>query len=152
MSTQATYPNVVVWMYRKRPPGTMLLTAEQADGSVSAREYERTTVAQLEALGYRIETERQIHTATQAYWIEFDDGKTFFRQAFLVTGGVAYSLTLSASDRRARAQHLRAFDHALRSMEQIGGAAPREDEAAPEPIAGDDVLCTSPPQAEPRSE
>lgn len=151
MSAQATYPNVVAWMYRKSPPGTMLLAAERS-GVESAREYERATVTQLEALGYRIETERQVHTATQAYWIEFDDGKTFFRQAFLVTGGLAYSLTLSAPDRRARAQHLRAFDQALRSMEQIGGAPASKAESDPDPAAGTDATCTSTPEVEPGSE
>jgi hypothetical protein len=145
ISAQGSYPRVVVWMYRSNPAGTMLLTAERARAGTSSVQYAQATVAQLESLRYTIEAAPQIHAATQASWIEFDDGKTFFRQAFLVLGDTAYALTLSAPERRARAQHLRAFDSALRSMERIedeavgaGGARPTQAEDA-------DVVCSPAP-------
>lgn len=148
ISAQGSYPRVVVWMYRSNPVGTMLLTAERAAAIPGAElqssiQYAQATVEQLQALGYSIETTPQMHAATQASWIEFDDGKTFFRQASLVLGDTAYALTLSAPDRRARAQHLRAFDAALRSMERIESVAADGQSATPAQDA--DVACSATP-------
>jgi hypothetical protein len=143
ISAQGSYPRVVVWMYRSNPAGTMLLTAERARANQSSVQYAQATVEQLQALRYTIETTPQMHAATQASWIEFDDGKTFFRQAFLVLGDTAYALTLSAPDRRARAQHLRAFDSALRSMERIEDVAVDGDGAKAAPAVDADVACSA---------
>jgi hypothetical protein len=142
ISAQGSYPRVIAWMNRTGPAGTMLLTAERPKSPTSSVQYAQQTVAQLRAMGYTIETEPQLHAATQALWIEFDDGKTFFRQAVLVSGDIAYGLTLSAPDRRARAQQLRAFDFALRSMERIEDAA--VDASSDEPSAVDDAACATP--------
>ncbi len=147
ISAQGSYPRVVVWMYRSNPAGTMLLTAERTRASQSSVQYAQDTVTQLQALRYAIETTPQVHAATQASWIEFDDGRMFFRQAFLVMGDTAYALTLSAPDRRARAQHLRAFDSALRSMERIEDVAVDTDGARPVPAADADVACSAPAPA-----
>lgn len=123
ISTQASYPHVLVWMYRATDTGKMLLAAERLSESYSSVQYAKQTVTELAALGYRVATEPQIHAATPASWIEFDDGRTFFRQAFLIDGGVVYSLTLAAPDRNTRSRHLRAFDAVLRSMQHIEDAA-----------------------------
>jgi hypothetical protein len=147
ISAQGSYPRVVVWMYRRNPAGTMLLTAERARAAQSSVQYAQDTVKQLQTLRYAIETTPQVHAATQASWIEFDDGKTFFRQAFLVMGDTAFALTLSSPDRRARAQHLRAFDSALRSMERIEDAAVDTGGGAPAPDADADVACSAPAPA-----
>lgn len=141
ISAQGSYPRVIAWMNRTGPAGTMLLTAERPKSPASSVQYAQQTVAQLKGMGYKIETEPQLHAATQALWIEFDDGKTFFRQAVLISGDIAYGLTLSAPDRRARAQHLRAFDYALRSMERSEGAAAEPTE---QPAAVDDAACATP--------
>jgi hypothetical protein len=143
ISAQGSYPRVIAWMNRTGPAGTMLLTAERPKSPASSVQYAQQTVAQLRAMGYTIETEPQLHAATQALWIEFDDGKTFFRQAVLISGDIAYGLTLSAPDRRIRAQHLRAFDFALRSMERIEDAA--VDASGDAPSAVDDAACATPP-------
>jgi hypothetical protein len=143
ISAQGSYPRVVAWMYRSNPAGTMLLTAERAKAIASSVQYAQATAAQLRALGYTVATEPQMHAATQAFWIEFDDGKTFFRQAFWVVEDTAYALTLSAPERRARAQHLRAFDSALRSMERIDEVA-GDTAATQAPTADQDVSCTTP--------
>jgi hypothetical protein len=145
ISAQGSYPRVVVWMYRSNPAGTMLLTAERARAGQSSVQYALDTVAQLQRLGYAVETTPQTHAATQASWIEFDDGKTFFRQAFLLMGDTAFALTLSAPDRRARAQHLRPFDSALRSMERIEDVAVDTGGARPAPAVDADVACSAPP-------
>jgi hypothetical protein len=147
ISAQGSYPRVVVWMYRRDPAGTMLLTAERARAAQSSVQYAQDTVTRLQALRYSIETTPQLHAATQASWIEFDDGKTFFRQAFLVMGDAAFALTLSAPDRRARAQHLRAFDSALRSMERIEDPAVDPGSARPAPAADEDLACSAPAPA-----
>lgn len=143
ISGQGSYPRVIAWMNRTGPAGTMLLTAERPKNPASSVQYAQQTVAQLRAMGYTIETEPQLHAATQALWIEFDDGKTFFRQAVLITGDIAYGLTLSAPDRRVRAQHLRAFDYALRSMERIEEAAGATSSDTPSAV--DDAACATPP-------
>ena len=145
ISAQGSYPRVLVWMYRSDPAGTMLLTAERARAGQSSVQYAQDTVTRLQGLRYAIETTPQVHAATQASWIEFDDGKTFFRQAFLVMGDSAFALTLSAPDRRARAQHLRAFDSALRSMERIED--PAVDTGGAAPAADEDLACSAPAPA-----
>lgn len=142
ISAQGSYPRVIAWMNRTGPAGTMLLTAERPKNPASSVQYAQQTVAQLRAMGYTIETEPQLHAATQALWIEFDDGKTFFRQAVLISGDIAYGLTLSAPDRRVRAQHLRAFDYALRSMERIEDAAVETPDQPP--AVEDDAACATP--------
>ena len=143
ISGQGSYPRLIAWMNRTGPAGTMLLTAERPKNTASSVQYAQQTVAQLRAMGYTIETEPQLHAATQALWIEFDDGKTFFRQAVLISGDIAYGLTLSTPDRRARAQHLRAFDYALRSMERIEDTA--GEASSDTPSAVDDAACANPP-------
>ena len=66
----------------------------------------------------------QLHSATGAYWIDCDRARRYLRQAYLVAGGIGYTLTLSADDAQRRGQHLRAFDSALRSI-RIVTIAPR---------------------------
>lgn len=116
MSEQTSYPNILLWMHRHSPPGRMLLSAERLGRKLTALEYAEQTRKTLVELRFTVR-EPQVHAATGAYWIEFDDGKTFLRQALLVAGDIGYSLTLSAPDSGSRNQHLRAFDYALRSIE-----------------------------------
>lgn len=118
LSQQTSYPDILLWMYRPNPPGKMLLSAEELDDGLTSRQYaERTadTLTKLKASKFQVGTP-QLHAATGAYWIDFDDGKTFLRQALLVSGNVGYSLTLSATGEKLRQQHVRAFDYALRRI------------------------------------
>jgi hypothetical protein len=115
MSQQTSYPNIILWMHRHSPPGTMLLSAERLASKQSSLEYAERTSKTLTELGFTVRAP-QVHAATGAYWLEFDDGKTYLRQALLVTDGIGYSLTLSAPDSTIRTQHLRGFDYALRSI------------------------------------
>ena len=119
LSQQTSYPNILLWMYRHKPAGKMLLSAEELDGGLSSRDYADRTAKTLEKLGRKpgFKVGRpQLHAATGAYWIDFDNGNVFLRQALLVSGNIGYSLTLSAKGQRIRQQHIRAFDYALRSI------------------------------------
>ncbi len=137
ISSQASYPHVLVWMYRVTEPGKLLLTVERQLDIYSSVQYAGNTILQLKALGFQIETEPQLHAATEALWIEFNDGQTFFRQAMLLDNDVVYSLTLAAPERGLRARHVRAFDAALRSMERVSGAR-AASEPSTEAGAGDE--------------
>lgn len=119
ISQQTSYPNILLWMYRRTPPGKMLLSVECMKDKISSRDYAERTAKTLEAFvdGTRFQVGRpQLHAATGAYWLEFDNGQTFLRQALLVSGDVGYSLTLSADDAETRRKHLRAWDYSLRSI------------------------------------
>jgi hypothetical protein len=131
ITDQTSYPNILLWMVRHNPPGTMLLSAERIAADLDAQAYATATIAILEAMGFEVRSP-QLHGATGAYWVDFDNGAVFLRQAFLVTGGLGYALTLSAPDARGRTQHLRSFDQALRSIRPDRG---REAPAEPEPEA-----------------
>tara|TARA_R110002096_G_scaffold434832_5_gene658227 strand:- start:29623 stop:29922 length:300 start_codon:yes stop_codon:yes gene_type:complete len=95
----------------------MLFAAEIVDKSLDSQSYALATAKKLEELGFRVRAP-QLHAATGAYWMDFDNGKSFLRQAVLVPldTETGYSLTLSASDNRTRGQLLRAFDLSLRSI------------------------------------
>jgi len=139
---ERSYPSILVWLVRRDPPGKMLLTAEQLDDSLDASQYAKKTSVLLEALGFTAR-KPQLHAQTGAYWIDFDNGEVYLRQAFLVIGDVGYALTLSARNSRTRGQHLRAFDYALRSIKikrgkpitKIRAADPAAADAGPEPDA-----------------
>jgi hypothetical protein len=134
-SEERSYPSILLWMVRRDPPGKMLLSAEKLDGVKGAFDYATRTTQLLEALGFAVR-DPQLHGPTGAYWIDFDNGRVYLRQAFLVVGGVGYALTLSARDSRTRGSHLRAFDAALRSI-HIRRVKPVEsvEPAAPQPEA-----------------
>ncbi|WP_428267586.1 hypothetical protein [Haliangium sp.] len=144
MSVQASYPHVLAWMFRASPSGKMLLTAERLTTVYSSVQYARRAIEQLSALGYRVESEPQLHAATGASWIEFRNDTTRFRQAFLVRADVAYALTLSATPEDL-GQHLRAFDYALRSMETFE-RAPDQSEAPSEAAPAEGEQCSPAPQ------
>jgi len=116
-SEHASYPSILLWMTHRRPDARMLFSAEKLTDTNNAQEYATQTAERLTKLGFEVRAP-QLHSATGAYWMDFDDGKHFLRQALLVSGqpGIGYSLTLSAPDVRTRGQLLRAFDYTLRSV------------------------------------
>jgi hypothetical protein len=134
LSERSSYPSVLLWMSRRAPRGKMLFAAERLPAPETARAYAARTAKKLSALGFRVRAP-QLHSASGAYWFDFENDKSYLRQAFLVAGPVGFTLTLSADDPRTRSQHLRAFDSALRSI------TPQKDtpvtpEGAPEPEVG----------------
>ena len=109
------YSSILLWMHRRSPGGKMLLAAEKLEQPMNSLEYANKTRELLGKLGFEARTP-QLHAATGAYWLEFNNDKRFLRQAVLVSGQIGYSLTLSATTSRDRSSHLRAFDFALRSI------------------------------------
>ncbi len=120
-SDHSTYPGVLLWMLHQPTQSRMLFAAEKILPSMkhakSAQDYATHTAVQLQALGYVVRAP-QLHSATGAFWMDFNDGKHFLRQAVLVPDGsdVGYSLSLSTSDPKTRSSLLRVFDHTLRSV------------------------------------
>ncbi len=120
LSDNSSYPSILLWMEHRRPEGRMLFSAEILAKPIDAQAYAAQTSARLEKLGFTVRAP-QLHSATGAYWIDFDDGKKFLRQALLVPSklGIGFSLTLSAPDATTRGHFLRAFDYTLRSIVPI---------------------------------
>lgn len=118
ITEQTSYPNIILWMVRPSPRAEMLLSAEHLDEPLDAQEYALATLELLEKLGFRARAP-QLHGATGAYWIDFDNGEVFLRQALLVSGGIGYSLTLATDDSGTRGQLLRVFDYVLRSIKPL---------------------------------
>jgi hypothetical protein len=123
MSERSSYPNILLWMSRRSPRGKMLFSAERLPTAEGAREFAARTVTTLGSLGFQVRAP-QLHSSTGAYWIDIDKGGAYLRQAFLVSGRVGYTVTLSAETRRSRSQHLRAFDATLRSIRTLQSAPP----------------------------
>lgn len=118
LNESTSYPSILLWMIHRRPDARMLFSAEPVPADVTdSQSYAIASTKKLEELGYHVRTP-QLHSATGAYWVDFDDGKSFLRQAVLVVEEtrLGYALTLSASDLRTRAQFLRAFDFSLRHI------------------------------------
>jgi hypothetical protein len=115
LSERTSYPNILLWMSRRSPEGKLLLTAERLTKTTDALGYARTTRKVLRSMGFKVRA-AQFHAATGAYWADFDDGKSYLRQAYLIRGDIGLTLTLSAGSQRLRNQHLRVFDATLRSI------------------------------------
>ena len=128
LTEKTAYPNVLLRLSRRAPDGKMLLSAERVAPGVNALTYAQRTGDLLRSMGFQVRSP-QLHTSTGAYFVDCEQRGAFLRQAFLVAGGIGYSLTLAAPDHRTRSQHLRAFDYALRSIQMVrSGAA-----GSPEP-------------------
>jgi hypothetical protein len=128
LTEQTAYPSLLLRLERRDPRGLMLLGAEKVAEGTSTRDYAKQVSEKLEALRFEVRAP-QLHTTTGAAILDFQNGSAFLRQALLVKGTIAYSLTLSAADARTRGSHLRAFDAALRSIRPLRGAAPPPPEA-----------------------
>jgi hypothetical protein len=145
LTETTSYPSILLWMVRRTPDGKMLLSAEKLDASMDALAYAKATSTLLEKRGFRVRAP-QLHASTGAYLIDFDNEKTFLRQALLVTNGVGYALTLSAKDTRTRSQHLRAFDYALRKIRPMRKSS-KDEEAPPGSADNKDATDTDEPEA-----
>lgn len=115
ISERTSYPSILLWMDHRLPDARMLFTAESLAPNTTAQHYATVAAKKLEQVGFQVRAP-QLHSATGAYWMDFDDGKNFLRQALLVANDIGYSLTLSTTDLRTRGQLLRAFDYSLRSI------------------------------------
>jgi len=127
LTEKAAYPNILLRLSRRTPDGKMMLTAERLSPGTDALAYAERTAAVLRGLGVDVRSP-QLHSSTGAYLVDAERGGAALRQAFLVAGGIGYSLTLYAPDNRSRSQHLRAFDYALRSIQVL---RPGQGQSAP---------------------
>ena len=142
MTEKTAYPNVLLRMVRRGPDGKMLLSAERIPPGTDARAYAVKTAELLKTMRFNVRPP-QLHSSTGAYFLDSQRGESYLRQAFMVSGTIAYSLTLEAPSSRVRSQHLRAFDFTLRSVqilrpEEVEEAiqkdeAKKEQTAPPEP-------------------
>jgi hypothetical protein len=141
LTEKTAYPSILLRMVRRAPDGKMMLSAERVGPGVTALAYAQRTAGILRAMRFEVRSPL-LHSSTGAYFIDSQGSGAFLRQAFLVAGGIGYSLTLSAPDNRTRSQHLRAFDYALRSIQILHAPAappPKKPEEstlppAPSPI------------------
>ena len=138
--------SILLWMHRRSPTGKMLLAGERLHSQTNSLEYAEKTRELLGKLGFEVRAP-QLHAATGAYWLEFDDGKTFLRQAVLVSGGIGYSLTLAAPDARTRAKHLRAFDYALRSIRINRKKSTQDDDSTDSTESKEDAAADGEPSS-----
>jgi hypothetical protein len=115
LTEQTSYPNILLWMIRHDPEGKMILSAEPVDPGVDAQAYAQKTLALLETFGFEGRAPT-VHSSTGAFYYDIDNGLTYLRQAFLVSDGTGYVLTLAAGDASVRSQHSRSFDYALRAI------------------------------------
>ncbi|HKE14784.1 MAG TPA: hypothetical protein VKB80_07980 [Kofleriaceae bacterium] len=123
LTEKTAYPSILLRLVRRAPDGKMMLAAERLAPGVTALAYAQRTAGILRAMRFEVRSP-QLHSSTGAYFIDSQGRGAFLRQAFLVAGGIGYSLTLSAPDNRTRSQHLRAFDFALRSIQILHAPAP----------------------------
>lgn len=146
LTEKTAYPNILLRMSRRAPDGKMLLSAERLAPGATALVYAQRTGDLLRQMGFQVRSP-QLHSSTGAYFVDCESRGAFLRQAFLVTGGVGYSLTLSAPDYRTRSQHLRAFDYALRSLQILrpGEGEPPPAETPAQPSSGQAVPTGQPP-------
>jgi len=130
LTEKTAYPNILLRMVRRAPDGKMMLTAERLSPGVDALGYADRTAALLRQMGFQVRSP-QLHSSTGAYFIDSQSRTAYLRQAFLVSGGIGYALTLSAPDNRTRGQQLRAFDFALRSIQIMPPGNPSDSSPPP---------------------
>jgi hypothetical protein len=143
LTERTAYPNILLSLVRRAPDGKMMLAAERLAAGETAQGYARRTADILRSMNFEVRSP-QLHSSTGAYFVDSQGRGAFLRQAFLVAGGIGYSLTLSAPDNRTRSQLLRAFDYALRSIQILRPPPPPAPEkvepvlpSAPSPIDPD---------------
>lgn len=129
VSRQISYPNILFWMTRRSPAGKMLFSAEKIKWGTTALQYAKATETLLTKLNLRVRPPQE--HSSGAYWIEFNNGKVYLQQAFLVNGNIGYTLTLAAKTEQLLRQHGRAYDATLRSIIRNRMTAPPKPGAKP---------------------
>ena len=149
---QPSYPGLALWMMRSQPPGRIVLTSEaftrelycswpiacRTSHESPASKYACALRQKLAAQRFRVGPVQPGPKDNEAsglpsVWFEYDDGKTFLRQAVaLGVSDRAVSLVLSAPSNDFRATHVRAFEQALRTLRTVSA-----EEAAASTVAPD---------------
>lgn len=147
VSDQPSYPGVLLWMVRAKPPGQMMLTVEDIGAAsracwpkecghdATAPDFVCVLANRLGAAGFAV------GPVEDGRWFDYQRGKDatrFLRQGVVVLGHHAFTLILSAPTANDRAAHAREFDRALRSVRPLtGGEGAPADERGPPAIADD---------------
>ncbi len=136
ISDQATYPGVVLRMFRTRPRGTILLAVDPLPTSIDPSCLERPPTVEGEAavaaasrevqiacqqrlvlanLGFRVDA---IKEAARP-WFDYASDKRQLRQGVIVIDDEVFTVVLASDTAAARAQYARTFDKALRSLRAL---------------------------------
>jgi hypothetical protein len=154
-SDQRSYPGLLLWMARSKPPGRIELTAEAftrelyCSWPVTCRVSQESLPSRYAcALRAKLEAQRLRVGPIQAgpkdneaaglpsIWFEYDDDKHFLRQAIAFSSDRAISLVLSAPTSDARATHGRAFEQALRTLHLLSAEETARAEGIDAAVAG----------------
>src|SRR5262245_55925347 len=144
VSDTPSYPGVLLWMNRSKPPGQMLLTVEDISAASRAcwpkecghdatvPDFVCVLSSRLHGAGFTV------GPIEDGRWFDYQlgkDAKRFLRQGVVVLGHHAFTLILAAPTAGDRATHAREFDRALRSLRPLSSAGP-EGGAAGAPAEG----------------
>ena len=151
ISDQATYPGIILRMYRTRPRATMMIAVDSlADATAGIEEACRTRQAATEgapavtlALEVQIACQQGRRLGTLGFtvgtikeaarpWFDYATDRRELRQGVVVLDDTVFTVVLAADTAATRAQYARTFDKALRSLRQL--ETPEEAAAA---AAGD---------------
>ena len=159
-SDQPSYPGVLLWMRKSKPPGLILLTSEFIDDDAycawptACRDVDATLAAKygcalatsLERTGFHVGAQQAGPRASDdptldSIYFDFDDGKKWLRQAIVTDGARAHSLILTAPSQSQRTSQLRAFEQVLRTLHPINSTAasavpPEVDSPSEVPLDG----------------
>lgn len=125
VTDETTYPSILLIMVTRSPRGRMMVSAQKIDDGMDSAAFAQSTVELLQELGFETSAP-QLHPTTGAYWIDVTTPEAVLRQAFVTAGDTGYALTLSADSAEARADHVRAFDSVLRSI-NLDRTTPKDD-------------------------
>jgi hypothetical protein len=142
VSETATYPGILLWMKRSKPPAEMLLTVEDIGPSSracwpKACGHEATVPDFVCVLTSRLrDAGFQLGPVEDGRWFDYQRGKDadrFLRQGVVLLGHHAFTLILAAPTANDRAAQARTFDRALRSLRPLSASS----EAATTPPSAD---------------
>jgi len=170
-SDQATFPGVILRMFRTRPRAAILLAVDDLDAATSRIEASckvrptdpATTIPAGAAppVEVQLACQQRRRVITLGFeaapikeaarpWFDYGDKQHQLRQGIAVIGGRVFTLVLSADTTASRAQYARIFDKALRSLRRLEA---EEGPAIPDSAGGEEVEPTEDggvPDAEPR--
>lgn len=163
-SELASYPGIVLWMLRSQPEARIVVGAEElrqelvcswpaecrALSKPLAERYACALQAQLERQNILVGQiqagpKENVAAGLPSVWFEFTDGKRYVRQAVAANERRVVSFALSTGSIADRGTHARAFDQALRSLQELSEAEARA--AAPSSPSTDGGA--APPPAQP---
>lgn len=170
-----SYPGIVLWMLRSQPEARIVVgTEELRQELVCAWPSEcralSKPLSERYACALRTQLERQnilvgqiqagpkenVAAGMPSVWFEFTDGKRYVRQAVAANERRVVSFALSTGSIADRGTHARAFDQALRSLQELSeaearAASPASAPTDSPPTSGSAATPPAPPSSAPSS-